>query len=207
MSPASRQMARDAVRSTLPFKVMGTFGDFYGFVGTVFKQMFTRRFHFREFISQAWFITTVSFWPAMLVAIPFCVVIIFQVNQLLIQIGAVDLAGMDIVEVSPPCPLAQRWFGDGKVPGDIRVEGRPASIEQATRIGDIGVAGCWALNDAAHVSSSVNTVIVCFILTVLQRLRESAARVRVRHTRGTSVRTCPVGHASNDAGRPSGCAQ
>ncbi|TWG91549.1 phospholipid/cholesterol/gamma-HCH transport system permease protein [Nocardioides sp. J9] len=93
MSEESRQLARDAVRSTLPFKVMGTFGDFYGFVGTVFKQMFTRKFHFREFISQAWFITTVSFWPAMLVSIPFCVVIIFQVNQLLIQIGAVDLAG------------------------------------------------------------------------------------------------------------------
>lgn len=93
MTPEARQIAREAVRSSMPFKTLGTIGDFYSFVGTVFKQMFTRKFQFREFISQAWFITNVSFWPALLVAIPFCVVIIFQVNQLLIQIGAVDLAG------------------------------------------------------------------------------------------------------------------
>ncbi len=93
MTPEARQIAREAVRSSMPFRTLGTFGDFYSFVGTVFKQMFTRKFHFREFISQAWFVTNVSFWPALLVSIPFCVVIIFQVNQLLIQIGAVDLAG------------------------------------------------------------------------------------------------------------------
>lgn len=93
MNESSRAIARDALRSTNLMKAFGTFGDFYWFVGSVFKQMFTRRFQFREFISQAWFITTVSLGPAILVAIPFCVVIIFQVNQLLIQIGAVDLAG------------------------------------------------------------------------------------------------------------------
>ncbi len=93
MSAASRRMANDALRGTLPFKAMSTFGDFYTFVGKVFRTMFTTRFRFAEFISQAWFVTTVSFGPALLVSIPFCVVIIFQVNQLLIQIGAVDLAG------------------------------------------------------------------------------------------------------------------
>lgn len=93
MSLEARRIARDAVRSSMPFKTFSTFGDFYGFVGKVFKQTFTRRLHFREFVSQAWFITTVSFAPALLVAIPFCVVIVFQINQILIQIGAVDLAG------------------------------------------------------------------------------------------------------------------
>ncbi|RHW26369.1 ABC transporter permease [Nocardioides immobilis] len=93
MSPEARQLAREAVRSSMPFRTFSTFGDFYGFAGKVFVQMLTRKFHFREFVSQAWFITTVSFWPAVLVAIPFCVVIIFQINQVLIQIGAVDLAG------------------------------------------------------------------------------------------------------------------
>lgn len=93
MNETSLTIARDALRSTTLLKAFSTFGDFYWFVGKVFKQMFTRRFRFREFISQAWFITTVSLGPAILVAIPFCVVIIFQVNQLLIQIGAVDLAG------------------------------------------------------------------------------------------------------------------
>jgi formylmethanofuran dehydrogenase subunit B len=36
-----------------------------------------------------------------------------------------------IVELSPPCPVATRWFGDGVVPAEIMVEGRPATIEQA----------------------------------------------------------------------------
>ncbi len=55
--------------------------------------MFTRRFQFREFVSQAWFIAAVSIGPAILVSIPLCAVIVFQINQLLIQIGAIDLAG------------------------------------------------------------------------------------------------------------------
>lgn len=93
MTEARRGIAREALRSSMPVRTLTTFGDFYSFVGTVFTQMFTRRFQFREFVSQAWFLITVSFGPALLVAIPFCVVIIFQVNQLLIQIGAVDLAG------------------------------------------------------------------------------------------------------------------
>ena len=93
MSSGSRMIANEALRGSVAFKALSTFGDFYTFVGKVFRTMFTTRFRFREFVSQAWFVTTVSFWPALLVAIPFCVVIIFQVNQLLIQIGAVDLAG------------------------------------------------------------------------------------------------------------------
>ena len=36
-----------------------------------------------------------------------------------------------IVALSPPCPVATRWFGDGAVPGDIRVGGKPASLDQA----------------------------------------------------------------------------
>ncbi|MFS3128225.1 MlaE family ABC transporter permease [Nocardioides sp. Bht2] len=93
MTPTSRETARQALASNGLVKTAANFGDFYTFVCKVFAQMFTRRFQFREFISQAWFIITVSFWPAILVSIPFCVVIIFQVNQLLIQIGAIDLAG------------------------------------------------------------------------------------------------------------------
>jgi formylmethanofuran dehydrogenase subunit B len=36
-----------------------------------------------------------------------------------------------IAELTPPCPLAKRWFGDGTVPREIRVEGRPTTIEKA----------------------------------------------------------------------------
>ncbi|GLJ66938.1 phospholipid/cholesterol/gamma-HCH transport system permease protein [Nocardioides luteus] len=93
MTPERQRIAAEALQSHAVFKALASFGDFYAFVVSVFRKGFTRTFQFREFVSQAWFITTVSFWPALLVAIPFCVVIIFQVNQLLIEIGAVDLAG------------------------------------------------------------------------------------------------------------------
>lgn len=91
---ADRQIvARQALASHGLVKSLGVIGDFYMFCGGVFAAMFRTRFQFREFVSQAWFITTVSLVPAIFVCIPFCVVIIFQVNKLLIQIGAVDLAG------------------------------------------------------------------------------------------------------------------
>ncbi|TCJ31249.1 MlaE family ABC transporter permease [Nocardioides jejuensis] len=93
MSPASQKVAREALESSVPFVALSAIGSFYAFVVDTFRKMFTTRFRFREFVSQAWFVITVSFGPALLVSIPFCVIIIFQVNQLLIQIGAVDLAG------------------------------------------------------------------------------------------------------------------
>ncbi|WP_156794128.1 ABC transporter permease [Aeromicrobium marinum] len=55
--------------------------------------MFTRRPVVDEIVQQAWFISSVSIMPAIMVSIPLCMIIVFQVNQLLIQIGAVDLAG------------------------------------------------------------------------------------------------------------------
>ncbi|MEV7397087.1 ABC transporter permease [Aeromicrobium sp. NPDC092404] len=68
-------------------------GRFYAMSLETFRQLFKRPFHTKEFIEQAWFIASVSLLPTLLVAIPFCVIIVFQINQLLAQIGAVDLAG------------------------------------------------------------------------------------------------------------------
>ena len=93
MSADRSRIAAQALQSSQFVKTLSTFGDFYSFVVTTFRTAFTTRFRFREFVSQAWFLITVSFWPAILVSIPFCVMIIFQVNQLLIEIGAIDLAG------------------------------------------------------------------------------------------------------------------
>jgi formylmethanofuran dehydrogenase subunit B len=36
-----------------------------------------------------------------------------------------------ISAVSPPCPVAIRWFGDGAAPGEILVNGKPESLERA----------------------------------------------------------------------------
>lgn len=88
---------RDEALKSNPFhKVLtgfGAIGKFYAFCMETIRQMFTRGIVFEEFVTQAWFISSVSIMPAILVSIPLCVIIVFEVNQLLIQIGAVDLAG------------------------------------------------------------------------------------------------------------------
>ena len=52
-----------------------------------------RRFQFREFIEQAWFITSVTLMPTILVSIPFGAVISLQVGNLTGQLGAQSFAG------------------------------------------------------------------------------------------------------------------
>ncbi|MEO6470175.1 MAG: ABC transporter permease [Aeromicrobium sp.] len=93
---AVEQIRLDALRSN-PFDKLGrsfkALGQFYAFCLEALRLMFTRGVVFEEFVTQAWFISSVTIMPAILVAIPFCVIIVFEVNQLLIQIGAVDLAG------------------------------------------------------------------------------------------------------------------
>lgn len=36
-----------------------------------------------------------------------------------------------IESIAPPCPLAQRWFGSGRVPDQVLVSGRAAGVDQA----------------------------------------------------------------------------
>jgi formylmethanofuran dehydrogenase subunit B len=43
----------------------------------------------------------------------------------------IGLAGGRISSVSPPCPLAQAWFGDGRVPSAVRRRGADAPLEAA----------------------------------------------------------------------------
>jgi phospholipid/cholesterol/gamma-HCH transport system permease protein len=87
------RIRRQALESNPFVKAIRVMGGFYAFVFETFRQIFRRPFQFEEFVDQAWFISSVAIGPAIMVAIPFCVIIIFEVNQLLIQIGAVDLAG------------------------------------------------------------------------------------------------------------------
>ena len=68
-------------------------GDFYSMSIDTFRSTFRRPFQTREMVEQAWFIASVSIVPTLLVAIPFCVIIVFQLNQLLQELGATDLAG------------------------------------------------------------------------------------------------------------------
>lgn len=68
-------------------------GEFYATSLETFRAIARRPFHMREFLHQAWFVASVSIMPALLMAIPFCVMFVYQINILLAEIGAVDLSG------------------------------------------------------------------------------------------------------------------
>ncbi|MGH7580287.1 MAG: hypothetical protein ACREM9_08955 [Gemmatimonadales bacterium] len=67
-----------------------------------------------------------------------------------------------IVEVSPPCPVAREWFGDGTVPRETRVDGRPASVEQAieTAAGLLGAARAPAVLIAPDLTTQAQRVVI-----------------------------------------------
>lgn len=74
----------------------------------VVKAAFTTKFQGREFIEQAWFITSVTLMPTILVSIPFGAVISLQVGQLTGQLGAQSFAGATAVlaTVREAAPIA-----------------------------------------------------------------------------------------------------
>ena len=72
-------------------------GELATMVVDVVKLTFTTRFQIREFIEQAWFITSVTLMPTILVSIPFGAVISLQVGNLTGQLGAQSFAGASAV--------------------------------------------------------------------------------------------------------------
>jgi len=72
-------------------------GELTAMVVEVTKRIFTTPFQFREFLEQAWFITSVTLMPTILVSIPFGAVISLQVGNLTGQLGAQSFAGATAV--------------------------------------------------------------------------------------------------------------
>lgn len=90
--------------------VMSNLGALFALAGDSFRALFRRPFQGREVVQQVQFIASVSVLPAILVAIPFCVVVQFFLGQLLGEIGAIDLAGAGagfaiIKELGPFCAV------------------------------------------------------------------------------------------------------
>src|SRR5438105_248005 len=52
-----------------------------------------RTFPWKEFLNQAWFLTSVSVLPTLLIAIPFGMVVVLEVGGLAQQIGATSYVG------------------------------------------------------------------------------------------------------------------
>ena len=88
----STQKSADRWKSNLAVAPRAV-GGFYSTSLATFRGVFRRPFHVREFIEQAWFIAGVSIMPALLMAIPFCMMFVYQINILLAELGAVDLSG------------------------------------------------------------------------------------------------------------------
>jgi phospholipid/cholesterol/gamma-HCH transport system permease protein len=68
-------------------------GYFFEFCLDVVRSIPRRPFQTREFVRQAWFISSVSILPAALVSIPFGAVIALQLGSLIRQLGAQSFAG------------------------------------------------------------------------------------------------------------------
>jgi phospholipid/cholesterol/gamma-HCH transport system permease protein len=83
-------------------------GEVAVMVAQVSKRMFKRPFQFAEFVEQAWFITSVTLMPTILVSVPFGAVISLQVGQLTSQLGAQSFAGATAVlaTVREAAPIA-----------------------------------------------------------------------------------------------------
>ena len=103
-------------------------GEMAAMVVEVTKRIFTRPFQFREFVEQAWFITSVTLMPTILVSIPFGAVISLQVGNLTGQLGAQSFAGATAVlaVVREAAPIAAALIIAGAAGlGDLLRHGRP----------------------------------------------------------------------------------
>jgi phospholipid/cholesterol/gamma-HCH transport system permease protein len=68
-------------------------GSFVAFSLDALRGLPRRPFQLREFVQQAWFISSVSILPAALVSIPFGAVIALQLGSLVRQLGAQSFTG------------------------------------------------------------------------------------------------------------------
>lgn len=87
---ASRKPAR---RQSLLARLATPLGGFFAMALETFRVMFRRPLQWREFIQQSWFIARVSIGPAIFVGIPLTTLVTFQFNNVLTEVGAIDLSG------------------------------------------------------------------------------------------------------------------
>ncbi|CAA0105008.1 putative phospholipid ABC transporter permease protein MlaE [Mycolicibacterium vanbaalenii] len=74
-------------------KPLGAVGGFFAMSLDALVLMFRPPFAWRELALQCWFVTRVSIAPALFLAMPLTVLVVFIFNILLVEIGAADLSG------------------------------------------------------------------------------------------------------------------
>ncbi|UAB98737.1 ABC transporter permease [Dactylosporangium vinaceum] len=82
---------RDAARRVVP--AVTAAGLFFAFALDALRGLFRRPWQVREFVQQAWFVSSVSIMPAALVSVPFGAVIALQLGSLVRQLGAQSFTG------------------------------------------------------------------------------------------------------------------
>ncbi|MGV0652796.1 MlaE family ABC transporter permease [Mycolicibacterium thermoresistibile] len=68
-------------------------GGFFAMSLDTFVQMFRPPFAWREYVHQSWFVARVSVVPALLLTMPYSVLLVFTFNVLLAEFGAADYSG------------------------------------------------------------------------------------------------------------------
>ena len=76
-----------------PVSAVRATGEFFAFCLDTLRGLGRRPVQVREFVQQAWFISSVSILPAALVSIPFGAVIALQLGSLVRQLGAQSFTG------------------------------------------------------------------------------------------------------------------
>jgi phospholipid/cholesterol/gamma-HCH transport system permease protein len=74
-------------------KPVGALGGFFAMTLDVVVLIFRPPFAWREYLNQTWFVARVSLVPALMLTIPYTVLLVFTFNILLIEFGAADFSG------------------------------------------------------------------------------------------------------------------
>lgn len=85
--------ARPLPKRGLVTRALTSVGDLFALGLDAVRSTFRRPFAWREVLEQFWFVVSVSWIPAMLVAIPFGAVIALQLGTLTVQVGAQSFTG------------------------------------------------------------------------------------------------------------------
>jgi phospholipid/cholesterol/gamma-HCH transport system permease protein len=78
------------IKATKPIRAAG---GFFAMALDTLVLIPRRPFALREFLSQSWFVARVSLLPALMLALPFTVLLVFTFNIVLIEFGAADYSG------------------------------------------------------------------------------------------------------------------
>src|SRR5882672_1910424 len=83
----------ERISSAKSAKPVRAVGGFFAMALDTLVLIPRRPFAWREFLSQSWFVARVSLLPALMLALPFTVLLVFTFNIVLIEFGAADYSG------------------------------------------------------------------------------------------------------------------